>query len=255
MKSLLKKLLNKDSNEVKGEVKSEELKPGDHHYKAYVGPPAQYDFMGATQFRLLTTLGLREEHKVLDVGCGSLRAGRLLIPYLQKGNYYGIEPNQWLVEEGIAENLGRDALNIKAPNFYHFDDFSLSTAGSAFDFIVAQSIFSHCGQDLIVKCLQEVKKVLNQEGLFLATFLLPDQNPQQEEGDFSGGGWIYPGCVSFTERKIHDLVNAEGFHAIKLPWFHPRQTWFVISLQGQNTISEKEAQKLTGEVLRDSRFI
>ena len=58
------------------------LPPGARHYAAYVGPPEQYDFMGATQFRLLTTLGLREHHSVLDFGCGSLRAGRLLIPYL-----------------------------------------------------------------------------------------------------------------------------------------------------------------------------
>jgi len=61
------------------------LPPGAGHYTAYVGPPNQYDFMGATQFRLLTTLGLREHHAVLDFGCGSLRAGRLLIPYLLEG--------------------------------------------------------------------------------------------------------------------------------------------------------------------------
>lgn len=51
-------------------------------YRGYVGPEAQYDLMGATQFRLLCTLGLREHHTLLDFGCGSLRAGRLFIPYL-----------------------------------------------------------------------------------------------------------------------------------------------------------------------------
>ena len=58
------------------------LKPGDNHYMAYVGPPAQYDFMGGTQFRLLSTLGLRANHSLLDFGCGSLRAGRLFLSYL-----------------------------------------------------------------------------------------------------------------------------------------------------------------------------
>lgn len=47
---------------------------GDANLRAYVGPPAQYDFMGATQFRLLAGLGLREEHRIVDIGCGSLRA-------------------------------------------------------------------------------------------------------------------------------------------------------------------------------------
>ncbi len=79
------------------------LAPGSDHYTAYVGPPQDYDFMGATQFRLLTTLGLRDHHRLLDFGCGSLRAGRLLIPYLNPGNYYGIEPNRWLIDDAYRE--------------------------------------------------------------------------------------------------------------------------------------------------------
>jgi hypothetical protein len=68
------------------------------HYSAYVGPPREYDFMGATQFRLLTTLGLRETHRLLDFGCGSLRAGRFLIPYLLPAHYYGVEPNALFID-------------------------------------------------------------------------------------------------------------------------------------------------------------
>jgi len=77
------------------------LKAGDNHYMAYVGPPTQYDFMGATQFRLLCTLDLRANHYLLDFGCGSLRAGRLFISYLDEGRYFGIEPNKWLIEDAI----------------------------------------------------------------------------------------------------------------------------------------------------------
>ena len=35
------------------------LAPGDDHYRAYVGPPDEYDLMGGTQFALLLELGLR----------------------------------------------------------------------------------------------------------------------------------------------------------------------------------------------------
>jgi len=34
------------------------LKPGDPHYRAYVGPPEDYDLIAAMTFNLLTTLGL-----------------------------------------------------------------------------------------------------------------------------------------------------------------------------------------------------
>jgi hypothetical protein len=60
---------------------------GSRDYRAYIGPTSRYDFMGASQFRLATTLGLRSGHKLLDFGCGSLRAGKLFIPYLETGNY------------------------------------------------------------------------------------------------------------------------------------------------------------------------
>ena len=73
---------------------STRLKTEDNDYRAYVGPLDRYDFMGASQFRLLTSLGLRAEHKLLDFGCGSLRSGKLLIPYFNAGNYYGQEPNK-----------------------------------------------------------------------------------------------------------------------------------------------------------------
>jgi len=89
------------------------LKAGDNHYMAYVGPSTQYDFMGASQFRLLSTLGLRANHSLLDFGCGSLRAGRLFLTYLDEGSYFGIEPNKWLIEDAIKNQIGKDLATLK----------------------------------------------------------------------------------------------------------------------------------------------
>src|SRR3954467_13429549 len=89
------------------------LKPGDQHYRAYVGPPEDYDLIAAMTFNLLTTLGLRQHHSLLAGRCGSLRIGRLLIPYLNRGKYFGVEPNDGLVEEGIRRELGDDHRRIK----------------------------------------------------------------------------------------------------------------------------------------------
>src|SRR5438046_10385380 len=93
------------------------LKPGDPHYRAYVGPPEDYDLIAAMTFNLLTTLGLRQSHSLLDVGCGSLRIGRLLIPYLNRRKYFGLEPHDWLVEEGINHELGEEEVHIKRPTY------------------------------------------------------------------------------------------------------------------------------------------
>src|SRR5205823_12654151 len=82
------------------------LKPGDPQYRAYVGPPEDYDLVAAMTFNLLTTLGLRQHHSLLDIGCGSLRVGLLLIPYLNRGTYFGIVPTEGLVDDGISRALG-----------------------------------------------------------------------------------------------------------------------------------------------------
>ena len=97
------------------------LKPGDSHYRAYVGPPEDYDLIAAMTFNLLTTLGLRQHHSLLDIGCGSLRIGRLLIPYLNRGKYFGIEPAEWLVAEGIKQELGETVVQTKQPTFFFTD--------------------------------------------------------------------------------------------------------------------------------------
>src|SRR5947207_8506914 len=157
------------------------LKPGDPHYRAYVGPAEDYDLIAAMTFNLLTTLGLRQHHTLLDIGCGSLRAGRLFIPYLNRGNYIGIEPNRWLVEEGIAREVGDDLVRLKQPTFYYADTAAVLEGRGAVDFAVAQSVFSHCGLDLIRSWLGGVSRVLAPTGALAATFLLADR-------DYAGTG-------------------------------------------------------------------
>jgi len=193
------------------------LKPGDAHYRAYVGPPEDYDLIAAMTFNLLTTLGLRQQHTLLDIGCGSLRAGRLFIPYLNAGNYTGIEPNRWLVEEGIRREIGEDLVRIKRPCLVDGDS-PAALQGKRIDFAVAQSIFSHCGLDLIRSWLDGIAPLLLPGGALAATFLIGDD-------DFTGTGWVYPGCVSYTVRSLQQAAADAGLTLHLLDWRHPRQTW------------------------------
>src|SRR5437899_11442832 len=152
------------------------LKPGDAHYRAYVGPPEDYDLIAAMAFNLLTTLGLRQHHSLLDVGCGSLRIGRLLIPYLNRGKYFGIEPAEWLVAEGIRQELGETVVQTKRPTFFFSDSpETVVHAKVSFDFALAQSIFSHCGLDLNKGWLSAVSRSLAQDGALVARFLPGDE--------------------------------------------------------------------------------
>src|ERR1700682_3624674 len=93
------------------------LPAGARHYRAYVGLPERYDELAALQFRVFSELGLREHHKVLEVGCGSPRFGRLLLPYLLPDHYVGVDPEEWLVQEGIRHELGESIIATKQPQF------------------------------------------------------------------------------------------------------------------------------------------
>jgi cyclopropane fatty-acyl-phospholipid synthase-like methyltransferase len=197
----------------------------EEHYTAYVGPPEQYDFMGATQFRLACALGLREDHYLLDFGCGSLRAGRLFIPYLLTDRYCGVEPNAWLVKQAVVGELGgEDIINIKRPRFDHNDAFRVDMFGASFNFIVAQSIFSHCGWDLIATALNNFRAALDRDGLIMATFA-----PNTKQPEYSDGGWIYPQCVAYSEDTILGFAEAARLACAKIPWFHPRQDWYLFA--------------------------
>lgn len=47
--------------------------------------------MGQLQFDFLVRQGLKPEHRLLDIGCGTLRGGRHFIRYLNPGNYTGMD--------------------------------------------------------------------------------------------------------------------------------------------------------------------
>ena len=224
------------------------LKPGDDHYMAYVGPPAQYDFMGATQFRLLCTLGLRSNHYLLDFGCGSLRAGRLFLSYLDEGRYFGIEPNAWLIKEAIKYQVGNDLIALKKPRFDHNGDFKTDVFTHRFDFIIAQSIFSHSGRDLIHSALHNFKQSLKPDGLVAATFI-------EGPSDFDNRGWVYPDCVEYRPSTIVRLAEQMGFFAVRIPWYHPRQTWYLLANEKNRLPRKAMYRHLSGAVLFDQEFI
>ena len=47
--------------------------------------------VGQMQFDYLTGHGLKPGMRMLEIGCGNLRAGRLFVDYLDPGDYYGID--------------------------------------------------------------------------------------------------------------------------------------------------------------------
>lgn len=241
---------NSESERMLSRGNAKSLAAGSDHYTAYVGPPKQYDFMGATQFRLLTTLGMRENHRVLDFGCGSLRAGRLLIPYLNENCYFGIDPNEWLVRDAIRNEVGQHQIEIKRPSFDSNSDFRMDVFGVEFDFIVAQSIFSHTSPALVLRVLNGFREVAVATAVIACTFI----EVAESEAFGPGDEWIYPGCVGFTREEIADFFDKAGLSFVRIPWYHPRQTWYLAAAHGAWLPTEDSFPHLSGAVLNSPEF-
>ena len=108
--------------------------------------------------------------RMLEIGCGNLRAGRLFIDYLDAGNYYGVDisPDILLAAQDTITEFG---LQGKAPYLTLVRDmrFAFLPAGQ-FDVVHAHSVFSHSPIDVIGECLSNIGRVMAPGGFFDFTF-------------------------------------------------------------------------------------
>src|SRR5205807_1983428 len=113
-------------------------------------------------------------------------------------HYFGLEPEEWLVADGLERELGSAIADAKCPTFAYRDDFDLSCFGVQFDFILAQSIFSHTYEDLASRALMRLAASLSPSGILLATYVGEGRAVRPREGE----GWEYPRCVRYEWHEF-----------------------------------------------------
>jgi hypothetical protein len=126
--------------------------------------------IGQLQFDFLLAQGLKPHHVLLDIACGSLRAGRLFIPYLDPGNYLGIEKHKAILDAGIEKEMDTVILNERHPEFVISSAFEFDKFTKTPDFCIAQSLFTHLSPRDIRLCLKQLRSFAKPECRFYATF-------------------------------------------------------------------------------------
>jgi SAM-dependent methyltransferase len=110
--------------------------------------------LGQMQFDYLLRHGLEPGDRMLEIGCGNLRAGRLFIDYLDPGNYYGID---------ISPDILMAAQQVSDLKFGFLPD-------AQFTVIHAHSVFSHSPLEVIEECLAHVGRIMTPDAVFDFTF-------------------------------------------------------------------------------------
>lgn len=194
------------------------------NHRSAVGPEELYDVIGGQQFCVLLGLGMREYDNVVDLGCGSLRGSQYIILFLEKNRWTGIEPNKNLVDDGILYEIGKELWERKMCRISYRDDFMITETGDRYyNFVLAQSILTHCGQDLVRKILRQAYLSLRMSGQIAATFF---EGPLTSE--HKAHGWLGNGVATYPEYWMRERCLSAGFREFKvLRVAHPmNQTWF-----------------------------
>jgi SAM-dependent methyltransferase len=176
-----------------------------------------WDEIGDLQCRFLIDHGLKPEHPLLDIGCGSLRGGMHFIRYLEAGNYIGVDINQSLLDAGFHIEAKAAELQDKMPreNLICLLDFEFDRLDRLFDFALAHSLFTHLTFNRIRRCLERLAPVINVGGHFFATFF---ELPRTASPSLPYTH--YPGeTVTYDTRDPYHYKLADFFYAASgLPW-------------------------------------
>jgi SAM-dependent methyltransferase len=154
-----------------------------------------WEEIGRLQAEFLVHKGLQPHHKLLDLGCGTLRGGRQVIPLLDPGNYYGMDISPKAI--AYAKQLvQREGLTGKRPRLWVSTNNNLQfreLAKERFDFILAQSVFTHLPPAMIDECFEHVGHIMSECGTFYFTYL-----PASDISRMGLKDYRYP--LSFFER-------------------------------------------------------
>lgn len=179
---------------------------------------------------------------VLDIGCGCLRGGRWLIPYLNSDCYFGVEPNVEMLEIGKKIVIDSKILQDKKPKFNTNSDFEFDVFGTTFDYFIARSIWTHSSKKQIEKMLDQFVRHSSPSARFLTSYMRP-RIPFLD--GYKGESWVgkshesdQPGIARHSLRWIEKACLNRGLKVSSID--EPKlnygaQIWLLIERTQEDT--------------------
>lgn len=191
-----------------------------------------WDELGRLQLQFLRSKGLVPSSRLLDVGCGSLRLGRLAVDYLDAGRYFGIDLSDALIQAGYQREL-TDAQRARLPRSHLVatGEFDLSMLPGEFDVAIAQSVFTHLPLNHIRRCVARVVERLRPGGAFFASAWLVPRDwpltvPYTQAGVIEGAPIVTRDIADPYHYRMEDFIRVACDAGAEVhlvgDWGHPR---------------------------------
>jgi len=152
------------------------------------------------QIEFLKSVGLKPEHKLFEIGCGTLRGGIPIIEHLNRNNYHGMDVSLERVNEGIEEVLEHN-LEYKNPSLTIAQRLSKIRMENKLDYIWAFSVLIHMDDKSLEDALFFVKKNISEHGKFYANINEGYKNKKGEWEEFP----VVERPISFYRDKCESL--------------------------------------------------
>ncbi len=190
----------------------------------------RWDETGRAQMAALRAEGLAPQHRLLDIGAGSLRLGCKAVPYLDPGNYWGTDLSAALMRRGYEVELAQS--DRLPPNQLIEDpDFAFPGIPPDIDYAIAFAVFTHLPADHLQRALINLRaRFPTLQRLLFTVFLAPDADTAKTQYRQPDGVVTHPDRAPYhmLVSDVSQLAQGAGFAAEHRQTRLPRgQTLFV----------------------------
>ncbi|MBL4929807.1 class I SAM-dependent methyltransferase [Fuscibacter oryzae] len=172
----------------------------------------RWDETGEAQIRVLLEAGLRPHHRLLDIGCGALRLGCKVVPYLDPGHYWGTDQSAALMQRGYELELA-DKNRLPPGQLVEDAGFTYPAIPDTIDFAIAWGVFTHLPAPLLAGALPRLRaRFPCLKAALVTVFLAPEGAGATRQRD---GVVTHPDRPPYhiTPKAMQDMATAAGFAA------------------------------------------
>ena len=163
------------------------------------------------------------------------------IPYLDAGNYFGVEPNSDAVQLAIDGELGREVAERKRPRFTNRCDFGFHEFGVTFDYALSYSVFTHVPPPHVPIIFENAAKCFHADSIMLATAVFAEG----EEKIADPEKWSNLPINFYSVARLEEAAANAGLRLMRIG--HLFQDWFVVFKDGNQLAlrGAEERRKVT----------